>query len=642
MKTYDASHEKWINSELFRQLVDSEQLLRAIFDNAIVPIIVIEPDGRISQTNPAFFQLLGYEPDEHPQLDIRKLSSVGDPSLFDRVVSGEIESYVQEKHYVHKMGDIIDVIVSASALKDKKGNLRCVVAVIQDITALKSLERSIREEKQMLEHLLHHLPVGVNYLRNGRIEYANPEFSRIFGYTPIEIIGYSLETLLFPSLYRKVNEDIQRLTSGEVDKVRLEGPARTKNGHNIFIETIITLGRIEDQDCIIGLVNDLTLSKQLEARYQLLFEAANDIILVLDPATLRIIDANPKAIEIYGYSRSELQRMTVREITELPSRREQPEVESEQIEEWPAGIYPRVQIKKNGEKVQVEVSSSLVDWQGRKSMISMVRDVTEQRRLQQQLMQADKLASLGSLVAGIAHEINNPNNFISFNVPILEEYWQEVLPILDQYAAKHKDWAILGMSYEEFRSDMLKLLGNMQHGSERISAIVSELRDFARVQKDEYRAWVDVEKLVSRVMTLTGKQVGKLVSKYEFEVSSELPEIFVNPARIEQVLVNLILNAAQAADKEQSFVRLRVFHNPRNREEIVFEVTDNGCGMDEVTRKRVFDPFFTTKEGQEGTGLGLSISYAIVQDHNGSINIDSAPGKGTTMQVLLPIAGGNK
>ncbi|MDH7478857.1 MAG: PAS domain S-box protein, partial [Syntrophomonadaceae bacterium] len=116
-------------SELLQQLVISEQLLRGIFDNAIVPIIVIEPDGKISQANPAFLDLLGYDPEDLPETDIRELTAPSDPVVFDRVVAGEIDSYVQEKHYRRKNGSYIDVIVSASGLKDQRGNLRCVVAV---------------------------------------------------------------------------------------------------------------------------------------------------------------------------------------------------------------------------------------------------------------------------------------------------------------------------------------------------------------------------------------------------------------------------------------------------------------------------------------------------------------------------------
>lgn len=617
------------------QGVAPDKKLQGILENAIVPIIAIGLDGHLIEANPAFLKLLGCQPEDLPTLNIRALSLPEDPNMFDRLIAGEIDSYVVEKHYRRMDGQIVDVMVSASALKDSKGNLHSAVVVIQDMSNYKALERKLVEEKQTFESMLRNLPVGVYYVRDGQIAYTNPAFCQIFGYTESEIIGRSPDILFGQDNQVRIVQNFPRLLRKKEKKLHAELEARNKQGEPVYIESITTTGYIDNQDCLIGIVNDVTARKQLEARYRLLFEAANDIFLVLDPVTLRILDVNPKGLEVYGYSRKEMLKMTIRDITLPSSTAKAEDGESEEFY-WPVGVYPRTQVRKNGEQIPVEVSSALTDWQGRKAIMSIIRDVTEQRRLQQQLMQADKLASLGSLVAGIAHEINNPNNFITFNIPILEDYWKEVFPILDAYAAKYPGWQVLGMPYEEFRADVLKLLNNMEHGSDRINAIVAELRDFARIQKDEFRAAVDIQKLVDRVITLTGKQVSKLVTSYRVELAENLPEIVVNPARIEQVLINLILNAAQAADKENSFVFLRVKKDPANAGRIIFEVEDNGCGMDEAVRSRIFDPFFTTKEGVEGTGLGLSISYAIIEDHGGSISVESAPGKGTTVRVALP------
>jgi hypothetical protein len=620
--------------------VDLNQKLRGILENAIVPIIVIGVDGHLIEANPAFFKLLGYLPEDLLGLNIRSLSSPEDPNMFDQVVAGEIDSYVVEKHYQCKDGLIVDVIVSASALKDPEGRLHSVVAVIQDMSNYKALERNLVEEKQLFESLLRNLPVGVNYVRENKIAYTNPAFCRITGYTESEILGRSPNIFYGQDSPVRIVENFPRLLRKETNTLHTEMEARNKAGETLYIESINTVGYIDGQDCLIGIINDITARKQLEARYGLLFEAANDSILVLDPVDLQIIDANPKAIELYEYSRKELLRMSVTDIT-LPNPPKIKDLtsdatDSEQIS-WPVGVYPRIQIRKDGERIPVEVSSALTYWEGKKAIISIIRDVTEQRRLQQQLMQADKLASLGSLVAGIAHEINNPNNFITFNIPILEDYWKEVFPILDAYAIDHPDWMLLGMSYAEFRLDVIKLLNNMEHGSERINNIVGELRNFARIQKDEFRALIDIHKLVDRVITLTGKQVGKLVKSYRIELADNLPEIVVNPARIEQVLINLVLNAAQAADKEDSYVLLNIRKDPLIPFQVVFSVEDNGSGMDESVRARIFDPFFTTKDGVEGTGLGLSISYAIIQDHGGNISVTSLPGRGTTVNVNLPI-----
>lgn len=621
--------------------VNSDQKLHGILENAIVPIINIDVNGYIVEANPAFLKLLGYPPEDLPTLNLKSLSSPEDPNMFDQVVAGEIDSYVVEKHYQRKDGQIVEVIVSASALKDPEGRLHSVVVVIQDMSKYKALERSLVEEKQLFESLLGSLPVGVHYVREGKIAYANPAFYRISGYSEAEVLGQSPDIFSGPDSPMKITEYNARFRHKEANTLHTEVEVLNKKGETLSIESISTLALLEGQECVIGIFNDITARRQLEARYGVIFEAANDSILILDPTDLKIIDANPKAIELYDYPRKELLEMTVTDLT-LPQSDKPANLPADNPDDsaeitWPLGVYPRTQIRRDGERIPVEVSSSLTYWEGKKAIISLIRDVTEQRRLQQQLMQADKLASLGSLVAGIAHEINNPNNFITFNIPILGDYWQEVFPILDSYAAQHPDWVLLGMSFAEFREDVMKLLNNMEHGSDRINNIVSELRNFARIQKDEFRAQVDIHKLMDRVITLTGKQVGKLVKSYRVELADNLPEIVVNPARIEQVLINLVLNAAQAADKEDSYVMLKARKDPLIPMQVIFEVEDNGSGMDETVRSRIFDPFFTTKEGMDGTGLGLSISYAIIQDHGGDISVTSLPGRGTTVKVTLPV-----
>ena len=437
--------------------VNSDQKLHGILDNAIVPIINIDVDGHLIEANPAFMKLLGYLPEDLPTLNIKSLSSPEDPNMFDQVVAGEIDSYVVEKHYRRKDGQIVEVIVSASALKDPEGRLHSVVVVIQDMSKYKALERSLVEEKQLFESLLGSLPVGVHYVREGKIAYANPAFYRISGYSEAEVLGQSPDIFSGPDSPIKITETNPRFRHKDANTLHTEIEVLNKKGETLSIETISTLAHLEGQECVIGIFNDITARKQLEARYGVIFEAANDSILVLDPTDLRIIDANPKALELYDYSRKELLGMTVTDLT-LPQPAKPASLPDDNPEPaeitWPVGVYPRTQIRRDGEKIPVEVSSSLTYWEGQKAIISIIRDVTEQRRLQQQLMQADKLASLGSLVAGIAHEINNPNNFITFNIPILGDYWREVFPILESYAAQHPDWKLLGMSFAEFRKTL--------------------------------------------------------------------------------------------------------------------------------------------------------------------------------------------
>ncbi|MDP8254719.1 MAG: ATP-binding protein [Candidatus Alcyoniella australis] len=276
---------------------------------------------------------------------------------------------------------------------------------------------------------------------------------------------------------------------------------------------------------------------------------------------------------------------------------------------------------------------------GEDSVLSMVRNVSDRKRAEQQMFRAEKMAALGQIIAGVAHEINNPNNFIFFNLPILERYIEAIRPLLDDCAARQPGLKILNMPYEAFLEDVFKLLQNMQHGSERITSIVSELRSYIRSQEAEELRPEDVNALIEHVMTLVGKQVRKTVKRFDVELEPDLPAVTMNIGRIEQVLINLVINAGQAADKDDSWVRLHTGLAPDDPGFIEFVVTDNGCGIAADVLSQIFDPFFTTKGRESGTGLGLAISQRIVEEHSGRLLVHSDPGEGSRFTVLLPIEG---
>ncbi|NPV04146.1 MAG: PAS domain S-box protein [Syntrophaceae bacterium] len=267
--------------------------------------------------------------------------------------------------------------------------------------------------------------------------------------------------------------------------------------------------------------------------------------------------------------------------------------------------------------------------------IIRITDRTRQRLMERELIQSEKLASLGLLVSGIVHEINNPNNFISFNMPILRDYIREILPVLDEHAAKNPAYEVQGMPYADFREDVLKLLENIEHGSTRINATVAKLKEFARKRDDKGARPIRPTEVVERAVAICHTQIRKTVRTFEVDVQQDMPGMVTDPDAIEQPLINLLINAAQAADKPDSRIRLTV----RRRENgggLVIEVEDNGCGMDRKTASRIFDPFFTTKAEGLGTGLGLYISKNLIESAGGSIAVDSEIGRGTTFRVVLP------
>jgi signal transduction histidine kinase len=238
-------------------------------------------------------------------------------------------------------------------------------------------------------------------------------------------------------------------------------------------------------------------------------------------------------------------------------------------------------------------------------------------------------------VSGVVHEIKNLNNCITFNIPILTEYLKELIPIIDDYAESHSDFELFGMSYPEFREDIFNLLGNLEHASGRINTTVSGLGGFVRRNDGGKQRCVELKQVVEKAVAISRCQGKRIVKSFEVDMAENLPPIFIDPEALEQVLVNLLINAAQATDKEDSWIRLKVKQPGTWRDHVLIEVSDNGCGMDEETQEKVFEPFFSTKTPGRGTGLGLFVSHNLIEELGGRIEVESEPSKGSTFRVIL-------
>ncbi len=268
--------------------------------------------------------------------------------------------------------------------------------------------------------------------------------------------------------------------------------------------------------------------------------------------------------------------------------------------------------------------------------IIRVTDITETRLFERRLIQSEKMASLGIMVSSVAHEINNPNSFVSFNIPILMDYIDELLPIVDQYAAKCPDLEFCRMPYDEFRRDIFRLMDNVKNGADRISSFVANLREFSKSDGDRIKKYVDFKSVIEKVLAICGEKLKSAVKSFEVNIPPDLPQIYIAPYAMEQVLINLLMNAAQAADKEDSRVELIAAIGSTWREHFIIEIIDNGCGIDEKSKIRLFDPFYTTKLPCDGTGLGLYVCHNLVQGIGGRIEVESEPGNGSKFTVILP------
>ncbi len=273
----------------------------------------------------------------------------------------------------------------------------------------------------------------------------------------------------------------------------------------------------------------------------------------------------------------------------------------------------------------------------------LINDITALKRAEsaaahrnQQLRQAEKMASLGTLIAGIAHEINNPNNFVTLNAQLFTKMWRDVIPLLDEFYKNNGDFCIAGIPYSECKDKISQSLDGILKGSERISNITKRLTEYSKVDSDSLNEHVDINKVVEMAVVITGTLIKKSTSKFTVEYGTLLPKIKGNTQQLEQVVVNLITNACQALQQNDAEIKISNAYEPeRNRVRICIE--DQGIGIKENDMKFIMDPFFTTKRNSGGTGLGLSVSYNIVKSHRGTLLFRSEVNKGTIAKVYLPV-----
>lgn len=259
----------------------------------------------------------------------------------------------------------------------------------------------------------------------------------------------------------------------------------------------------------------------------------------------------------------------------------------------------------------------------------------EVRETQNQLIQSAKLAGLGQLVAGVAHELNNPIGFIYSNIQHLREYSDSLINLAEELGKDHKNFEKLKEKYDfDFISkDLPKLISSCEEGARRTREIVVGLRNFSRASDKEEKRFSVTDCLDSTLDLLKGAaKKGSVQTAKRYD--EFVPLVTGNPNQISQVFMNILSNAFQAVE-DNGQVGIDVRYD-KKEEEIIVVISDNGVGISKENLDKIFDPFFTTKDVGKGTGLGLSISYGIIQSHGGDIKVDSAPGKGTQFIVTLP------
>jgi len=384
--------------------------------------------------------------------------------------------------------------------------------------------------------------------------------------------------------------------------------------------------------------------RESEHKYRLLAETASEFIIAFDHDG-RILYVNRAWVATGGYCPEETSQQSIFELIPADAH----ETFKQRVGQLQSGAIQQSLFETElttaaGAQIPVEVTLVLLnDDDLALQFFITARDITEKKTAEkqarihhEQLFQADKMATLGTLVSGVAHEINNPVTSIMLNATILQKAWHAVLPILDRHRQGVGDFKVGGMTFSVLQDRMPLLLESVADGARRVKVIVEDLKDFSRQSPPQMHDRIDINLIVNKAIGLLGNLIKQSTRRFESDFGRDIPIFMGNAQKIEQVFINLIVNACQSLPDRDRGVRIATACDQvENR--IVIQVSDEGCGIPEESLQRIRDPFFTTKREAGGTGLGLAIVDRIVRDHGGQISFDSTVGQGTTARVLLPL-----
>ncbi|MCB0731600.1 MAG: PAS domain S-box protein [Ignavibacteriae bacterium] len=542
---------------------------------------------------------------------------------------------------------------------DKSNQIKYLQA---EIKHLQDDIKVLKKKKNLKDHALNvsqNSTVITDF--RGKIIWVNKAFTRLTGYSLEEVIGKNPRILKSgkhdEEFYNKLwdtiisgkswhGEIINKKKSGELyhERINIEPVLNDENIITNFIATKedITGKRLTDEA-----LNESYI-KYEELAY--IFNQSPAIGFLWSENEERSVEFVTENIKQWNYTPEEFysQKLSFSDIIYSEDKKNVLDEISEKINAGKERLKQHYRIiTKNGDirwvdshlYVRLGENDSVTHLQG------VVLDVTDRKMAEEeskhqleQLMQADKMIALGTLVSGVAHEINNPNNFVMLNIPLIEKVWFNILPILQNHFEENGDFSVGDrLMYSKIKQSMPLLLGGINDGSQRIKNIVEDLKSFARKDSLGYNQEVDINKVVQTSVNLTANLVSKSTEKFVVKYSPKPLYVKGNKQKLEQVLINLIENSCQALSERKQSVKILI---EQKSNFAIINVSDEGYGIKSDVIKKIKDPFFTTKRNKGGTGLGLSIASKILIEHNGTLDFQSEPEKGTTATIKIPILNG--
>jgi PAS domain S-box-containing protein len=388
-----------------------------------------------------------------------------------------------------------------------------------------------------------------------------------------------------------------------------------------------------------------------EEHFRAITESANDAIISADSAGC-IVFWNARAEGIFGYAAAEILGAPLTRLIPAHGQADH----AQHLAQWSATgaahligtITEFSGVRKDGREFPLEMSLSTWSTAHGHYVTGIIRDLTAQKQLQEttrqqrlQLIQANKMTALGTLVSGVAHEINNPNHVILMNSGVLAKAWDDAVDILDSYQRENGAFALGGLPYSEMRDSISTLVRDVHDGALRIRRIIDDLKDFARPHVRGMSTILPLNDAVQRALRLLAHLIKQRTDHFHVELAQGLPLLQGDAQHVEQIVVNLLTNALEALPDRGHGVTVTTAFDSAERS-VRLEVRDEGVGIPPEHLARLCDPFFTTKYESGGTGLGLAITASLVRVHGGRLTFASELGKGTCAQVAFPCYDGEE
>lgn len=646
-----------VSKDISALTFSEEKFSKAFYLNPSACGISDVENDRYIEVNDAFFQAFGFEKQEvlgKTAYELGILTPAAGQGILQKAGErGRISNV--EAALNTKSGKVLHVLLSAENLYLQNKKYR--YTIVQDITERKQAEAALRASKERLILALNVARMG--YWRidcaTNKVEWSNGH-ERLFGISLDEFGGTldDVQQCVHPDDRDMGIRNLQRALEGNGDFIntyRVIYP----NGdiHWLYSHGYVYRDGQGRPDYIFGITQDITARKQIEEqlreseeRFRLIAENTSDGILVFEQE--RIVYTSPAYNRMMEVPEHSADGLGPAEIAAL--------IHPEDCERIFTNIYAAIAQKRDDLRYAYRTTTGtgrliwredharfIYDQEGRHQKSYVVcRDITERIRVQeearqreQQIQRANKLASLGVLVSGIAHEINNPNNFISLNVSTLRKYLADLLPVIDAYVQERQPEEFAGLPYPEFRKELFELVEDIDYGSQRINAIVSNFREYSYQKAERQWQWIEIPCVIEKAYLLCQGKIRKTVASFKTQFPDPLEPVYTDPDALEQIVVNLLINAAQAMDKPDSHILVCVAASALAPEHVQIEIRDNGCGIEQARLDKIFEPFYTTKPLGEGIGLGLYICHNLLAGIGGKLEIESQPGVGSTFRILL-------